>query len=109
MVCGNLLDPEEIRRDLLTDFERKADPYIIGHPEPAPSVISLNSTIASLAITMFLNTALGLPGSARFINYDAINGVCRPAFCDPHPACIVCSPSGALARGDEWPLPARRD
>jgi len=108
MVCGNLLDPEEIRRDLLTDFERKADPYIIGHAQPAPSVISLNSTMASLATTMFLSVALGLPGSARFLNYDGIKGLCRPAFCEPHPACVVCSPAGALARSDEWPLPARQ-
>jgi proteasome lid subunit RPN8/RPN11 len=109
MVCGNLLDPEEIRRDLLTDFERQADPYILGHPEPAPAVISLNSTIASLATTMFLNTVTGIPGSARFLNYNAITGVCRPAACTPHPSCIVCSSSGALARADEWPLPARQD
>ncbi len=26
MVCSNLLDPEQIRRDLLTDFERQVDP-----------------------------------------------------------------------------------
>lgn len=109
MVCGNQLDPEQIRRDLLTDFERQADPYIVGHPEPAPSVISINSTMASLATTMFLNVVLGIPGSARFINYDGITGVSRPAFCNRHPACIVCSLNGALARCDEWPLPARRD
>lgn len=109
MVCGNLLDAEQIRRDLLTDFERQADPYITGHPEPAPAVISLNSTVASLATTMFLNTVLGIPGSARFINYDGIAGICRPAYCDPHPVCVVCSPSGAFARCDEWPLPGRLD
>ena len=90
MVCGNLLDPEEIRRDLLTDFERQADPYILGLPEPAPAVISLNSTIASLATTMFLNAVTGIPGSARFLNYNAMTGVCRPAICTPHPSCIVC-------------------
>lgn len=109
MVCGNLLDSEQIRRDLLTDFERKADPYIIDQPEPAPAVISLNTTMASLAITMFLNAVLGIPGSSRFLNYNAITGICRPSHCTPHPACIVCSPRGAFARGDEWPLPARQD
>jgi hypothetical protein len=109
MLCGNLLDSEEIRRDLLTDFERKADPYILGHPEPAPAVISLNSTIASLATTMFLNTVTGIPGTARFLNYNAMTGVCRPVVCTPHPSCIVCSASGALARADDWPLPARLD
>ena len=109
MVCGNLLDSEQVRRDLLTDFERKADPYIIDQPEPAPAVISLNATMASLAITMFLNSALDIPGSSRFLNYNAITGACRPAFCVPHPSCIVCSLRGALARSDEWPLPGRQD
>ncbi len=109
MVCGNLLDSEEIRRDLLTDFERQMDPYIIGDTEPAPSVISLNSTIASLAVTMFLNTVIGVPGTPRFLNYNAIKGICRPALCTPHPTCIVCSPSGAICRANEWPLPARQD
>jgi molybdopterin/thiamine biosynthesis adenylyltransferase len=109
LTCANLLDAEQIRRDLLTDFERKADPYISGDQEPAPAVISLNSTMASLATTMFLNTAIGVPGNARFLNYDAISGNIRAAVCIPHSACIVCSSRGALARADEWPLPARQD
>jgi hypothetical protein len=109
MVCGDLLDPEQVRRDLLTEFERKADPYILGDEEPAPSVISLNSTVASLAVTMFLDVAVGVPGKARLLNYNALTGVCRPAVCEPHPRCVVCSPSGAFARAGEWQLPARQD
>jgi molybdopterin-synthase adenylyltransferase len=109
LTCGNLLDSEQVRRDLLTDFERRADPYILGDPEPAPAVISLNSTMASLAVTMFLNAVVGIPGSARFLNYNAMTGICRPAICTPHPSCVVCSFRGALARGDEWPLAARQD
>ena len=109
LTCANLLDPEQIRRDLLTDFERQADPYITGGGEPAPAVISLNGAVASLAVTMFLNTAVGIPGAARFLNYNAITGVVRPAVCQPHPSCIVCSHRGALARADEWPLAARSD
>jgi molybdopterin/thiamine biosynthesis adenylyltransferase/proteasome lid subunit RPN8/RPN11 len=109
MTCANLLNSEEIRRDLMTEFERQKDPYISGGVEPAPAVISLNSTVASLAITMFLNTTVNVPGAARFLNYDAINGVVRPAVCPAHPSCIVCSHRGALARADEWPLSARAD
>ncbi|MFA6348666.1 MAG: ThiF family adenylyltransferase [Candidatus Paceibacterota bacterium] len=109
MACGNLLDAERVRRDLMTDFERQQDPYIVGQPEPAPAVISLNSTVASLAVTMFLNATVGIPGSARFLNYNGMTGTCRPVLSIPHPSCIVCSPRGAIARGDEWPLPARQD
>jgi proteasome lid subunit RPN8/RPN11 len=109
LVCGNLLDAEEIRRDMLTEFERQEDPYILGDAEPAPAVISLNATIASMAVTMFLNSCTDIPGSARFLNYNAITGTTRPAMCAQHPSCIVCSPSGALARGGEWPIPGRID
>ena len=109
LVCANLLDPEQIRRDLLTDFERQADPYILGNTEPAPAVVSLNATISSMAVTMFLNACTGIPGSARFLNYNAMTGITRPATCAQHPSCIVCSSYGALARSEEWPLPARAD
>lgn len=109
MTCANLLHPEQVRRDLLTEFERQKDPYISGGVEHAPAVISLNSTVASLAVTMFLNTAIHVPGAARFLNYDAITGVVRPAVCAAHPSCVVCSYRGALARADEWPVAARTD
>jgi len=109
MVCGNLLDYEEVRRDLLSDFERTSDPYILNEGQPAPAVISINSTIASMAVTMFLNSVVGIPGTARFINYNAITGISRPAHCTPHPTCVVCSESGSLGKADEWTLPARSD
>lgn len=106
-VCGNLLDPEAVRVDLLTDFERQNDPYVVGVHEPAPAVISLNATVSSMAVTMFLQATLGLPGSARFINYNGITGSARPAAITPHPTCVICSPQGALARAGEWPPPGR--
>jgi hypothetical protein len=107
LVCGNLLDPEAVRVDLLTDFERAADPYIIGIHEPAPAVISLNSTISSMAVTMFLSAVAAIPSRARLINYNGIKGTSRAALINRHPTCFVCSCRGALARADEWPLPAR--
>jgi hypothetical protein len=106
-VCGNLLDPEAVRVDLLTDFERNADPYIAGAHEAAPAVISLNGTMASMAVTMFLNAVLGLPGQARYLNYNAISGATRAAAITIHPTCVVCSRKGASARANEWPLPGR--
>lgn len=108
LVCGNLLNPEAVRVDLLTEFERNADPYIVGAREPAPAVISLNSTIASMAVTMFLGAVAGVPTSARLLNYNAMSGACRSAVTEKHPSCIVCSDRGALARGSEWELPARQ-
>lgn len=109
MVCGNILDPEEIRRDLLTDFERKNDSYILNYRESAPAVISLNSTIASMAITMFLNYVVGIPGEARFIHYNAITGNSRRVSYLAHPTCVVCSKDGSLGKADDWYLPGRDD
>ena len=108
MLCGNLLNPEAVRVDLLSDFERANDRYIVGAVDPAPAVISLNSTVASYAMTMFLNAVAGIPGAARLLNYNAIAGTTRVAAVTRHPTCIVCSTDGALARANEWPLPARQ-
>ena len=108
LVCTGLLDPDAVRRDLMTDYERQADPYFLGAHEPQPAVISLNGTVVSLAVTMFLGAVAGIPAQARYQIYNGITGAVRAVSHTPDPTCIVCSPSGALARGDEWPLPARQ-
>ena len=107
LMCGDLLNPEAIRVDLLTDFERAADPYIVGAHEPAPAVISVNATISSISVTMFLAAVAGVPSHARLVNYNGITGAARVASINQHPTCIACSSRGALARGNEWDLPAR--
>jgi len=107
LVCGDLLNPEVVRVNLLTEFERTADPYVVGIHEPAPAVISINATVASMAITMFLAAAINLPSRPRFLNYNGMTGATRATAIIPHPTCIACSWSGALARADRSPLPAR--
>jgi hypothetical protein len=109
LTCSGTLDPDAIRYDLMTSFQRQKDPYFIGDNIPAPSVISLNSTMVSFAITMFLGFVTGVPFKARFQTYDGITGKLRPASAPIDPVCIVCSPRGAFGRGDEWPLPARQN
>ena len=109
LVCQNLLDPEEVRRDLLTDEERKRDPYIVGGLEPQPAVISLNGTVASLGVTMMLSAVAGFPAAARHqvVRFD--RGVVRAVESRADPRCVVCSLRGALGRGDLWPMPGRPD
>lgn len=107
LVCAGLLDPNEVRRDFMTEFERKQDPYVLGDSVPQPAVISLNSTAASLAVTMFLAASVGFPAPARLINYNALTSMTRSAALSPHPTCIVCSQNGALGKADTWPLPGR--
>jgi molybdopterin/thiamine biosynthesis adenylyltransferase len=109
LTCSGLLNPEQVRRDMLTEFERSVDPYIVGSAVPAPAVMSINATVASLAVTMLLSTVTGLPGDARHLLYDAIAGRLRVIAPQCQPDCFMCSPVGALARGDSQPLMARQD
>lgn len=107
LTCTGALDSEQIRRELLTPEQRRADPYVQGAYEPQPAVISINSTMASLAVTMFLGAVTPVPAAARFQYYDGLRGTVRPASAPQARDCIVCSASGALARGRSWPLPVR--
>ena len=107
LVCHDLLDPEEVRRDLLSQEARSRDPYIVGAVEPQPAVISLNGTVASLGVTMMLSAIVGLPVPVRHQLVLFNRGIVRAAASDPLPQCVGCSLSGALARGDSWPMPGR--
>lgn len=105
--CTRALDGEQIRREMMTPDQRAADPYVQGVHEPQPAVISLNSTMASLAVTMFLGAVTPVPAQARYQLYDGVRGTVRPTVARANPECIVCSSHGALAKGTSWPLPVR--
>ena len=109
LTCSQLLDTNEVRRDMMTEFEKKTDPYIVGAREPAPAVMSLNATVASLAVTMFLNTVTEMGGDARHLLYNAISSSLRTIAPKAQPDCFICSSAGALGRGDDYPLMARQD
>jgi molybdopterin-synthase adenylyltransferase len=108
LTCSGLLDGDAVRRDLMTPFERQTDPYFLGDPQPQPAVMSINSTMASLAVTMFLGAVTGIPTQSRYQIYNGITGNVRAIAGVADPVCVVCSKRGALGKGDEWPLPARR-
>src|SRR5207249_9157598 len=93
--CSRILDPTQVRRDMMTPLERQTDPYIVGAHEPAPSVMSLNATVSSLAVTMLLNVVTELPGNARHLLYNAIAGSLRVIAPDAEPDCFMCSSAGA--------------
>ena len=109
LTCSGLLNANEVRRDMMTPFERQADPYLRGAREPAPAVMSLNGTVASLAVTMVLSMVAGVPVWARYLFYNAMASTLRAVQAQPDPLCYICSPVGSLAKGDSWPLLARQD
>lgn len=108
LVCTGALNSEAVRREMLSPEHRAADPYIQGGGEPQPAVISLNSTVSSLAVTMFLGAVTGLPISARYQSYNALSGSVRPVVARGAPDCIVCSARGVVGRGYSHSLPVRR-
>ena len=108
LVCTEKLDGEQVRQEMLTEEQRVADPYIQGAAVAQPAVISLNSTVASAAVTMFLSAVTGIPSAARMLTYDGMLGTLRAAAMEPRPHCVACSEDGALGRAASWSLPTRR-
>lgn len=109
LTCSRVLDSNEVRRDMMTAFERQTDPYILGARDPAPAVMSLNGTVASLAVTMLLAAVTEFGGNARHLLYNAISSSLRVIAPTAQPGCFICSRDGALARGDDAPMMARQD
>ena len=107
--CGNLLDSNEVRRDMMSESERRLDPYLQGVREPAPAVMSINGTVASLGVTMFLSHVAHIPAPGRHLFYDALNSKLRSVIIEPLEDCYNCSKAGGYARGAAAPLNARLD
>jgi hypothetical protein len=107
LTCASLLDSDAVRRDLMTEEQRRADPYFLGNGAPMPAVVSLNLTMSSLAVTMFLGAVTGIPSDARFQIYDGVSGKMRVISESRDLQCIVCSDYGAAGRGNAWPLLGR--
>lgn len=104
LVCSDLLDSVQVRVDLMSDAERARDQYVVGHREAQPAVISLNGTLASTAVTMFLGAMVGFPIASRYQLYRADSGVLRSVLAPRNPGCVVCSPSSFLGWGDLQPI-----
>lgn len=107
--CANLLNSEEVRRDMMSAAERRQDSYLQGAREPAPAVMSFNGTVSSLAVTMFMSYVAHVRAPARNLLYDAVATKLRTVRIDPQPDCYVCSRSGAFARADSQKLITRAD
>lgn len=108
LTCTGALDGMAILRELQTPEQRAADPYVQGVHEPQPAVISVNSTVTSLALTMMLGAVTPVPTRPRHLRYDGLRGRVSEMAAASHPECIVCSNAGASAKGATWPLPVRQ-
>lgn len=100
LVCSNALDPRRIREELMTEAQRAADPYFNEGGVKQPAVISLNSAIVSLAVTMLLGAFTAIPARARWQSYDGVAGTVRLLRTSPQQDCGVCGADGVVGAGD---------
>jgi len=107
IVCTGLLNPELVRRELLSKSERNADKYIVGGGIKQPAVVTINASVAGSATSMFLSAVAHAPFDARNQVFLFRKGVVRPISVTSDPDCPVCSPSGFYGKGDSWPQPGR--
>src|SRR5262249_40058735 len=110
--CNGLISSEGLQQEAATASERRAQRYVDEPGVVAPSVITLNATVASQAANEFLFSIMGLTNSKteadylRFLPRDREVRFDRPR---KDAACTECSalPGSRLARGDLVPLPTR--
>ena len=106
--CSEFLSSDRIRAESLAVGERNAlegEGYLVGIDEPAPSVITLTTTVAGLAGTWFLQLAtdfMGETGAFSRQNYDLLHGIVRRGRIQQQSDCMC----GAVkARGGLGDLP----
>jgi hypothetical protein len=107
--CIDALDLEQAKLDLLGPGERaaaRARGYIPAEDIPAPAVIFLNATLASLAVAEFMNLIVGFKPAQPLLLYDLLKGRATPVAVEPRAGCAACDPEALLALGDLEPFPA---
>lgn len=108
--CLGQLDSRQVREEMMTPEQEKVDPYFLGRPGVVqPAVISINSTVASAAVTMFLSIVTGLDAPARYLVYDGNRQRLASVVAQKDPNCVFCGPDSAAGAGDAQPLPVRRN
>lgn len=74
---------------------RRARGYVAGAGVPEPAVISLNGTIASMAVTEFLALVTGFRPSCHYRIYDMLEQRIDPRHVSRAPRCVACAAEGA--------------
>jgi len=107
--CTGSLDPDQVRRDLMAEPDRRRDPYFNKNVQVIqPAVISLTSLAASTATTMFLSVVVGIPAPARHLTLQLHRGIMKPLTSTPQAGCHYCGDT-AIASGGAVQLPEQAD
>jgi hypothetical protein len=109
LICNDgIINGRRVMWELQSARQRRRDPYfqeIAGVRQPA--VISLNGTVASQAVTMFLSAVAGVPVRARSIRFRVMLGDARVIDDTPRLGCVNCSSDYFFGKGELHPLPGR--
>lgn len=106
--CIEAIDTAQAMQDLLPPdarAEHQARGYIPNEDIPAPSVIFLNATLASLAVGEFLNLIHPYRELSAILYYFMQTQELRRISAVRNPECVVCGTGGRLAVGDLDTLP----
>ncbi|MFC3068927.1 HesA/MoeB/ThiF family protein [Phenylobacterium soli] len=107
LLCAGAISSEVVRIEMMTEVQRAQDPYFRGQGEPQPAVVSLNATMSSLAVSMFMGAVTSAPFRARYQWYDGVTGRLRTPTVGRNPGCLVCSSSGVIGHGPSATNPLR--
>lgn len=107
--CAGVLDADRIKAEKASPEERAANPgYFTDIDVDDPSVITLNSTIASLAVTlgcdMIVPTMRPIDALDSY-RYNAVKGIVTNVAKELRPTCGMCSAEGRTAICDSLALP----
>lgn len=107
--CYGSIDHDRVRAELMSPQEYKKlrkERYVADLDAPNPSVISLNTFVASQAVTRILDLLVGIGGPPwkKWV-YTYLDGELRPVMADRRARCI-CRHYEAF--GDLKPLPAAK-
>lgn len=100
LLCTRDIQPQVAAEELESEEERefrRRHGYVAGAQVPEPAVISLNSTIASVAVTEFVALVAGIRPSHHYTYYDLLEGRIGPRLCSKSSQCMAC---GLFALGD---------
>jgi hypothetical protein len=96
LVCWGLLDQEQMALDRMSEAERETDRRIYGVDRGAlhragPAVVSVNGTVASLAVTEFMVHLTGLRDPVGQLTYRGDLATVRRSLDPPEPDCLYCN------------------
>lgn len=96
LVCSDLLDLDEARRDLESEASRVDREKIYGVDksdlgQSGPSVVSLNGVIASLAVTEFVMRVTGIRAPLQYTSYRGRQGIVTKSELGSQADCYYCN------------------